>query len=52
MGHNSVVLGHPKSTGISWVDTLSMRPTDLGCQINNFCNSYLPFAKSFIKSEE
>ena len=31
MGHNSVVSGHPKSTGIPWVDRLSMRPPDLGC---------------------
>ena len=31
MGHNSVVSGHPKSTGILWVDGLSMGPPDLGC---------------------
>ena len=30
MGHNSVVSGHPKSTGISLVDGLSMRPPNLG----------------------
>ena len=30
MGHNSVVLGHPKSTGILRVDRLSMGPSDLG----------------------
>ena len=30
MGHNSVVSGHPKSTGIPWVDGLSMGPLDLG----------------------
>ena len=31
MGHNNVVSGHPKSTGISRVDELSTRPPDLGC---------------------
>ena len=31
MGHNSVVLGHPKSTGILRVDGLSTGPPDLGC---------------------
>ena len=31
MGHNSVVSGHPKSTGIPQVDGLSMGPLDLGC---------------------
>ena len=30
MGHNSVVSGHPKSTGISRVDGLSTGPSDLG----------------------
>ena len=30
MGHNSVVSGHPKSTGILWVDGLSTGPPDLG----------------------
>ena len=30
MGHNSMVSGHLKSTGIPQVDELSMRPTDLG----------------------
>ena len=29
MGHNSVVLGHPKSTGIPRVDGLSTGPPDL-----------------------
>ena len=31
MGHNSVVSGHPKSTGIPWVDGLSTGLVDLGC---------------------
>ena len=31
MGHNSVVLGHPKSTGIPQGDGLSTGPSDLGC---------------------
>ena len=31
MGHNSVVLGHPKSIVILWVDWLSTGPSDLGC---------------------
>ena len=31
MGHNSVVLGHPESTGIPRVDGLSTVPPDLGC---------------------
>ena len=30
MGHNSVVSGHLKSTGISRVNGLSMGPPDLG----------------------
>ena len=30
MGHNSVVFGHPKSTGIPRVDGLSTGPPDLG----------------------
>ena len=29
MGHNSVVSGHPKSTGIPRVDGLSTGPLDL-----------------------
>ena len=33
MGHNSVVSGHPKSTGIPLVDGLSMEPPDLGRHI-------------------
>ena len=31
MGHNSVVLGHQKSTEISRVNGLSTGPPDLGC---------------------
>ena len=31
MGHNSVVSGHLKSTGISRVNELSTGPPDLGC---------------------
>ena len=31
MGHNNVVSGHLKSTGISWVDGLSTGPPDLWC---------------------
>ena len=31
MGHDSVVSGHPKSTGILRVDELSTGPSDLGC---------------------
>ena len=30
MGHNIVVLGHLKSTGILWVDDLSTGSPDLG----------------------
>ena len=30
MGHNSVVSGHPKFTGIPRVDGLTMGPPDLG----------------------
>ena len=33
MGHNSVISGHPKSTGIPGVDWLSMGPPDLGRHI-------------------
>ena len=35
MGHNSVILGHPKSTGIPRVDRLSTGPPDKGRHI--FC---------------
>ena len=31
MGHNSVVSGHLKSTGMPRVNELSMGPSDLGC---------------------
>ena len=31
MGHNSVVSGQPKSTGILKVDRMSTGPPDLGC---------------------
>ena len=31
MEHNSVVSGHPKSTGILRVDGLLTGPSDLGC---------------------
>ena len=31
MGHNSMVSGHPKSTGIPRVDGLSTGPMDLRC---------------------
>ena len=34
MGHNSVVSGPSKSTGIPRVDGLSMGPPDLGCHIH------------------
>ena len=30
MGHNSVVSGHPKSTGIPWVDRLSIETSGFG----------------------
>ena len=33
MGHNNVVSGHPKSTGIPLVDGLSTRP--LGLELHN-----------------
>ena len=29
MGHNGVVLGHPKTIGIPWVDGLSTGSSDL-----------------------
>ena len=31
MGYNIVVSGHPKSTGIPWVDGLSTGPPNLRC---------------------
>ena len=37
MGHDNVVSGHLKSTGIMWVDELSMRTPEFGvpqCYIN------------------
>ena len=33
MGHNGVVSGHLKSTGIPRVDSLSPGPPKLGCHI-------------------
>ena len=39
MGHNSVESGHPKSTGIPWVDGLSTGPLDLVC--HNFLRNRL-----------
>ena len=35
MGYNSVVSGHPKSTGIPRVDGLSTGPLDLGRHNSN-----------------
>ena len=43
MGHNSVVSGYPKSTGIPRVDGLSTGPPDLGC------HSILAYNKGKIK---
>ena len=40
MGHNSVVLGHPKSTRIPQVDGLSTGPSDLGPHIKGI---YIPY---------
>ena len=40
MGHNSVVLGYPKSTGIPRVYGLSMGPSDLGCHIITYKFEY------------
>ena len=37
MGHDSIVLGHPKSIGILWVDRLSTRHPDLGCHTPSGC---------------
>ena len=39
MGHNNVVSGHPKSTGISRVDGLSTGPPDLGYHRHSSHNS-------------
>ena len=41
MGHDSVVSGYTKSTGISQVDGLSMRPPDLGRHINKVVQTIL-----------
>ena len=41
MGHNSVVSGHLKSTGIPRVDELSTGPSDLGCHIHVTINHEL-----------
>ena len=51
MGHNSVVLGHPKSIGIPHVDGLSTGPPDLGhhkedmpkAQCHRFASAVAPF---------
>ena len=40
MGHNSVVSGHPKSTGIPWVDLLSTGPPSFGASQIVFCLPY------------
>ena len=43
MGHNSVVSGHPKSTGILRVDGLSTGPPDLGRHKVSIRNQYVLF---------
>ena len=53
MGHNSVVSGHPESTGIPWVDGLSTGPPDLRCHmyISDKHKKYIvhsPKAKSYL----
>ena len=64
MGHNSVVLGHPKSTRILRVDRLSIGPLDLGCHISQPAHStyrqprngpydpQLSSKKGFVQEEE
>ena len=37
MGHNSVVLGYPKSTGIPPIDKLSMEPPGFGVSQSDPC---------------
>ena len=41
MGHNSMVLSHPKSTRIPQVDGLLTIPLDLGCY--SYCTINLVF---------
>ena len=41
MGHNSVVSGHQKSTGILWVDGLSTGPPDLRRHRSGGRNHYI-----------
>ena len=51
MGHNNVVLSHPKSNGILRVDGLSTGPPNLGCHISffsvfTFVHSCIPMTES------
>ena len=53
MGHNSVVSGHPKCTGILWVDGLSTGPPGFGAsqlgiraQVNNYLGSQVGVSTS------
>ena len=54
MGHNSVVLGHSKSTRIPQVDELSMGPSDLGRHTMSFEGQHesLPYTLEVNKEEE
>ena len=48
MGHNSVVSGHPKSTGIPRIDKLSTGPPDFGCHNFNFLSLNYVWASAII----
>ena len=50
MGHNSVVSGHPKFTGIPRVDWLSTSPLDLGRHRNS--NSKESFGENCVRKRE
>ena len=53
MGHNSVVSGHSKSTGIPRVDGLSTGPSDLGChkKKDNLVSCLIPWFFFFLKTQ-
>ena len=44
-----MVSGHPKSTGIPWVDGLSTGPSDLGCHIDNIAFADFPLLGAYSK---
>ena len=50
MGHNHVVSGNPKSTGIPEVNRLSTGPPDLGCHTSSIRDFSDLFLDKFVTS--